>query len=725
MTTEVYQRDLGSVLRRRSRLIAGITVLGTTLIFAGGLLIPAHYTAKAQLVVDPQEVGLVARQAAVIEQSPDEPAVLTEMTALSSHDHLQRVLTSLSKDPEFRAVMDGAPAAAGKKTEGDWWRTLRAWFAQPWLTLTGEAGVPNMRQLERHLKVYQEAGSHVIAVAYTSTSPEAAALIANRMVQLYVQSQTDQMRASTDHSLAWLAQRIPQLDSDVHRLESALQGYQVAHNLADTTRTGVTDQQLGDLSRQLATAEADLAARKTRVNEIHKLRQRGADTDTLAATLGSPTLIELRRQELALLQSHADYAVGYSEANPRMQQVRSQLAEVRREISRELDRAMGNLEAEAQVAAAQVQSVQQRLTAVQGASTDAHLREMEREAGVRRRLYEGLLQRKEELQEQRETLAPTVHVLSLAAAPEHPSSPNPVLFLAPGLIISAILGCMLAVMLERLDSTLRSERDITDALGIPCIGFVPQLRRIGRTRPHQHLLDKPFSAYSEAIRSVLAALQMAAPDQERAPKVILISSSVPGEGKTTLAVSFATYTARLGRRVLLVDLDFRHPAILRELGGVAGKGVLDLLLHNRPSAEVIQRIPSLQLDYLPVRRGRVDPLTLLSGEHLSRVIQELRGRYDCVVIDSAPLLAVAEARLLASLVDKVLFVVQWASTPRIVAQNALSLLRRPGMVDADRPDLASAVVTQVDLKKYARYGYGDGGGLFMKYSQYYGQQGQT
>ncbi len=725
MTTEVYQRDLGSVLRRRSRLIAGIAVLGTTLIFVGGLLIPAHYTAKAQLVVDPQQVGVMAHQAAVIEQSPDEPAVLTEMTALSSHDHLQRVLDSLARDREFRAVIAGAPAASDKQNEGDWWRTVRTWFAQPWLALTGEAGVPNMRQLERHLKVYQEAGSHVIAVSYTSTSPEAAALIANRMVQLYVQSQTDQMRASTDHSLAWLGQRIPQLDNVVHRLESALQDYQVSHNLADTTRTGVTDQQLGDLSRQLAAAEADFAARKARLGEIRKLRERGSDPDTLAATLGSPTLIELRRQEMALLQSHADYSVGFAEANPRMQQVRSQLQEVRRQIGRELDRGISNLDSEAQVAAAQVQSVQKRLTAVQSASTDAHLREMEHEAGVQRHLYEGLLQRKEELQEQRETLAPTVHVLSLAAAPEHPSSFNPVLFVFPGLIVSTIAGCMLAVLLERLDSTLRSERDITDALGIPCIGFVPQLRRIGRTRPHQHLLDKPFSAYSEAIRSVQAALQMAAPAQEGAPKVILISSSVPGEGKTTLAVSFATYTARLGRRVLLVDLDFRHPAILRELGGVASQGVLDLLLHNRPSAEVIQRIPSLQLDYLPVRRGRVDPLTLLSGEHLSRLIQELRGRYDCVVIDSAPLLAVAEARLLASLVDKVLFVVQWASTPRIVAQNALSLLQRPGMVDADRPNLASAVITQVDLKKYARYGYGDGAGSFIKYSHYYGQQAQN
>jgi Mrp family chromosome partitioning ATPase len=269
-------------------------------------------------------------------------------------------------------------------------------------------------------------------------------------------------------------------------------------------------------------------------------------------------------------------------------------------------------------------------------------------------------------------------------------------------VLGLIGAGLLVILLEQLDGTLRTERDVTDALGISCIGVIPQFSRRSKLRPHQ--LIPQDARYTEAIRSVVAAaLQLA--NTQKSPRTFLVTSSVPGEGKTTLAISFAVYAARIQRRVLLIDLSFRHPSIASELGGPAGGGISHVP-QDRPLAELIRAAPGLGFDYLPLSRNSTDPVARLASERVPELLRQLEGSYDCVVIDSAPLLSATEARLLAPMVDKVLFAVKWGSTPREVAQNALGLLRRSAFGD-DLRDAIIAVITQVDLKRHARYRYGD------------------
>jgi Mrp family chromosome partitioning ATPase len=285
---------------------------------------------------------------------------------------------------------------------------------------------------------------------------------------------------------------------------------------------------------------------------------------------------------------------------------------------------------------------------------------------------------------------------------------------------------------------------VTDALGISCIGVIPQLagkskrgfwllniKMLSRegwmaTRVLQKLIKVPFRLrdcsdksagprpyqlipkdvrYTEAVRSVVAAaLQLATP--ERSPKTFLVTSSMTGEGKTTLAISFAVYAARIQRRVLLIDLSFRNPSIAREFGEPAEGGILQVL-RGRPLTELIRAAPGLGFDYLPLSRDSADPIATLSNEQVPELLRQLEGSYDCVVIDSAPLLSATETRLLASRVDKVLFAVKWGCTRREIAQNALELMRRSTFGGDIRQVAITAVVTQVDLKMHARYRYGD------------------
>lgn len=328
-----------------------------------------------------------------------------------------------------------------------------------------------------------------------------------------------------------------------------------------------------------------------------------------------------------------------------------------------------------------------------------------------------LLRRQDQLRSEIEFISADVRIASLAKPPERPSSSNPLLFIFPAALICAIGASSFAVIRDRLDRSLRSEREVSDALGVPCIGLVPKAARMSPTHRYRHLLTEPFSAYAEAIRSAAATLRIVA--KPRSSKVVLISSSVPMEGKSTLALSLATYVSSLGRRVLLIDLDFRKRSFLAELlSGRREAGLQGLQVQDLPPEQSIQHIPELGLDYLPVQRHRVDPL-LLAGEQMPRLLRQVRDSYDCVIIDGPPLLGAAEARLLPAVADKVLFVVKWGETTREIAQSALRLLRDAGYLGRDSGDLPTAILTQVDVEQHARYRFGDAGELMLKYRRYY------
>jgi polysaccharide biosynthesis transport protein len=398
-------------------------------------------------------------------------------------------------------------------------------------------------------------------------------------------------------------------------------------------------------------------------------------------------------------------------------------ASASREMAR-LDERIAEAKYETERAGAAVQkAIQQRHGSEQNAiseerEADGQLRELLRHAGTSAQLYDGLLRRRKEMRDRQETVAPGVGIHLLAGVPNRPSSHNPILFIFPAFIVFAIGGGWLAVVLEQLDRGLRSEQETGDALGIPCIGLVPQLPRTHAARPYRYLLRKPFSAYSEAIRSAVATLGLAG-GPARTCKVVLISSSVPGEGKTTLAFSLAAYLGMLGRRVLVVDLSPGQGLPLGEFDNGAERGIADLPLQNRLTAQLIRRVTEAGIDYLPIAGYRLDPLVLFAREQMQRLVRQLRESYDCVIIDGPPVLGSVEARLLSSIVDKLLLVVKWGSTRRELAQNALSLLRESGCLDKDRSDLAIAIVTQVDLKKHARYRYGDVGEFLAKHRKYY------
>ena len=282
----------------------------------------------------------------------------------------------------------------------------------------------------------------MIGITYTSTDPAFAAAVANRSVELYLATLTERNLADRNDALRSLSKRIPLVRAEVVRADAALQGYRIKHGFTEESRTDTVDQQLVDLNRQLAVARSDLAERHARPSTLRI----GQTTD------------------------------------------QSQLAE------------------ESSTLETRVRQLERRIAILQDASTEvrepeARLRELQREATAFAQLYDGLVQRKKAILEEG-NVQPDVRVLSSASIPTRPSSFNPLLFILPAIVLASIGAGLLAVLLEQLDGALRTERDVTDALGISTIGVIPKLTHRRKLRPHQLI--------PRAIRSVVAAARQLA-----------------------------------------------------------------------------------------------------------------------------------------------------------------------------------------------------------------------
>jgi succinoglycan biosynthesis transport protein ExoP len=657
--TRLHLRQLISLLLRRWRLIFIAAGLALGLVGTIWLVFPPRYTATAEVLVDPPRGSGVGEPS--VAGVLDDAAVQTHVAALRSQSHVQRVFENIVK--EF--------GPGPKESRG----------------LLG-AQEFSIETFSDRINAYKDTRSRMIGVTYTSGDPALATAVANRSTELYLATLKERILDDRNDALRSLSKRLPPLRAEVERAEASLQSYRTKHGFTEASRVDMVDQQLVDLNRQLAVARSDLAERHARPTTL---------------SVGQATNQNQLAEESSTLETR-------------------------------------------------VRQLERRIAVLQEASSEvrepeARLRDLQRESTAFAQLYESLVQRQKAILGEGNA-QPDLRLLSAASIPTLPSSLNPLLFALPVMVLAVIGAGLLAVLLEQLDGTLRTEREVTDALGISCIGVIPQLTRRVRSyrlkgaryvegvrsvvaagqrlaspgtppkapliapsvsgerktlRPHQ--LIPQNARYTEAVRSVVAsALQLATP--QRPPKTFLVTSSVAREGKTTLAISFAVFAARIQRRVLLIDLSFREPSIAHELGAPAGGGTLNVL-QGRPPAELIRAAPGLGFDYLPLSRDSADPVAAVSGERLPKLLRELEESYDCIVIDGAPLLSATEARLLASMVDKVLFAVKWGSTPREVAQNALELLRRSGSGERDLHDAVAAVITQVDLKKHARYRYGD------------------
>ncbi len=731
-SAEIDVAELVRTLWRRRWIVIGTAVLLTGLAILIAFQLTPLFTAETRVMLDTRQQRVVDIESVLTGANPDATTVESEVEVLTSRALAERAIEELglADDPEFNPALRQDTGLLPSLNP-------LSWIPESWLAVLGPdqpLAEPDPEELARletakvvdnflaRLSVRPIGRSLVIGIYFTSESPFKAARIANKVADLYLVSQLEAKFEATARANAWLSDRLAGLRAQVEESERAIVAYRQRFDIADTEESNVSTQQLTELNTQLTLARAERAAAEARLSQVRSLVNRGG-AESAAQVLQSQLIQTLREQEAELQRKLSELLTRYGERHPRIVNARAEIGDLRASIGREVQKIVQNLENEVQVAKAREATLNADLEALksesnQNRSAEIGLAELERDAQANRTLYETFLGRFKETTGQQEIEQPDARIISRADVPLSPSFPNKKLIAGMALAGSLLLGVGLVVLVERLDNGFRTGEQIRSATGLPTLALVPMQGGLGRRpRPDRVLIEKPASQFAESMRTLLAGVLLS--DIDEPPRTVLVTSSVPGEGKTVTSLSLARVAAMGGKRTLLIDCDVRRPALhrlIRPEGYDAQEmptGLTDVLTEPGKLETAIFRDEATGLHVLLSGSRVPNPQDLLQSKTFGRMLDELAQAYDLVVLDSAPVMAVADALNLGALADRTLFVTQWEKTPRKVAVSSMQQLSQ------SKARIAGVVLSQVNLRRHVKYGYGDHGYYYGRYREYY------
>jgi capsular exopolysaccharide synthesis family protein len=730
-------RELLAILQRRRHVIIWVTAMVTTVAVLIGLQVTRTYTATAQVMIEPRESRIIEAETVAPGLPAEDNAIIdTHIRLIQSHASLARAVDNLDlgSDPRFvpgqpaRESVVAGPVALLAAWLPDWLANQLPvrWALAAGIATDGAPGLDPETLREQAIdtllggvRVTQSGQSYVLWISYTSSGPHEAARIANGIAEAYIDVQLDEKLSATRRASTWLADQVEQLRWRVFGSELAIEEFRAAKGLVDTDASGLDSQQLALITNSLIDARAERSAQEARLYSLRAMRASGQGLESAAEVLSSPLILNLRAREMEIAREEAQLSQEYGEHHPRILELRAEQQKLADRIAHEIDNVIANVENEVALARSRERAHAEHLSEAKGESgvtrqAEVQLRELEREVAANRSLYQTLLVRLKETEQQQEIVQADARLISPAQPPDVPSSPSPKLFAMVGFTASLVLGSMLALLLEQLDNTLRSGRQVEELFGLPSLGLVPKVADPrADTRLHRHMIDHPQSAYAEAVHALYTQVCLAAPGQPRA--AILVTSALPGEGKTSLAASLAVFAVQLGHRALLVDLDFRRPAVARKFKARPPADALAVLTGAASFEDAVVRDPHTGVDLLTAGEGHENPITLLTSGRLPAVLRTAREFYDHVIIDTPPILGLPDVMALSTAADAILFVVRWDRTKRDAVAAALKQL-----ADASA-NVTGVVLNQVDMKRHASYAYGDAGQYYSHYGKCYAE----
>jgi polysaccharide biosynthesis transport protein len=691
-------------------------VLGCTLLFAAASVaaiwfLPTRYFAAANVRVGVPDIPIFAHEPRVDPGGTTNERVENERIVMLSRGLMAQVADklNLAQNPEFNPMV--APSSGwhdylnpvhdiGRVTRG-----VRAWIGEKADAPPDSAPAQTQDQLVDavlgHFDVSTLGHSQVLSVQAWSADPKTAASLANTLSDVYLAYQKGQKTADSSRIENYLAGRITELRAQVGKSETAVAEYRQKYGLYQGASASVTSQQLTELNTQLTEAQTAKAEAESRLREIATLKAKGGNNESLPDVLNSPVVQALRAQQADAERKMAELSASYGPRHPKIIDARAAIEDVRAKIQAETNRIIDGLRHQAGNADARYQALQANFdkakTQAGGVNAQSvELQALEREATVNSNLLDAMLNRAKETFGREEIEQPDAKLISTASPPQKASYPPKFLILFLGTAAGVLLGALAALLFESADRTFRRADEVERVTGLPVLSLVPSVRRA--TPPALHILHQPVSTYSEALRKIYVGLQLSVKGEP--PRTILFTSSTPSEGKSVMAASFARMLARNGKRVLLVDCDWRNPTLHRLFQCSNRYGLAQVMSEERGSLKAaIFHDAASGLDVLVSGGWTPRSSELLMSDRLGAMLRVFAKNYDLVILDSPPVLVSSEVLVLSRLVDKTVFVIRWGNTSR---ESAFDALRQ--LVDA-QADIAGAVLSRVDAKRYREFAY--------------------
>lgn len=611
-----------------------------------------------------------------------------------------------------------------------------------------------IRNFKNRLTVYRVGVTYAIDIQFKSFHPERAAQIANAIADAYVGDALDAKYQTTRRAAIWLQSRLKELREQATNAERAVVDYKNKNNIVNTGGQLLNEQQVAELSSSLIQARATTAEAKARLDRVSQILKTddvdpaATSTGTVADSLHNQVIIKLRQQYLEDATKEADWVARYGNGHLAVINLRSQMGELRKSILDELQRIAQTYRSDYEIARTREESVQQSLSQIVAQSQATNearitLNSLESGAQTSRALYDNFLQRYMESVQQQSFPLTEARVITPAVPPHDKSAPKGTIVFAVAALAGLLMGVGAGLLRDVADRVFRTSAQVEEHLDTNCIAMVPKVGkeirgssralavspaavaspRTGKigTRTIRRdqsvlwaVLNAPFSRYSESIRAIKVAVDLRRSLKEN--KVIAITSSLPNEGKSTIATALAQLTAQTGNRAVLVDCDLRNPALTRRLAPDATVGILDVIAGRATIEEVTWTDPATQMRFVPaVLKTRVAHTSeILASAAMRKMFDDLRDRFDYVIVDLSPLTPVVDVRAMTHLADSFVLVVEWGRCRIEIVEQALKAT--PGVHE----NLLGAVLNKADVKALSRYETAAGNRYYKRYSARYG-----
>ncbi len=723
------------VLAAHKLLILFITLVLTGLVAYGVSLLKDQYTSEALLLVDNRQVRVVRAEDQALGTIPaEDSAILSEIEILKSTAVLTRAVEdlTLATNPEFNPpvqadesspVAERVTAALRDAAHGVWGEALpgpvaallahgdamtRDALARQAHASEGIDGV--LDRLRRKLDVAIVGRSRVIQVRYTAKSPELAQSVVDSIVRRYMETRQQMDRDLSTSAVAWLQDRIGTLRTEVAQADRRVEAIRFKAGLVKGGNGLMATGELEQARLRLAEAAAN---RARAVAQADTLERRGGQ----AGSVASPVVAQLRATVAAISTEMAQLSRQYGPKHPRILELQARLAEANATMQTEMRREISGVREGANVAIEQENALKGMIAKLEtGYQTMAEeavpLRTLESEATAKRTLLDSLMARLEEVSAQQDNRAfPTaVKLVSAPQIPHEPSGPFRLLLLLAGFATAVFIAVFTVFGVELMQRRIRTPDTVRRVLGVGSVHIVPHHSTRGaRGRLYQIFQNHPFSLFSESMRALfrnhLADLGPVGS--------VAVTSARPQDGKTSMSLAVAQVAAQAGRRVVVVDTDFRRSRIDGLFNLSAKKGLSDWISGTATLDEIVHGSDGVPFAMIPAGRLMPETLDRFNVDGLVHLMAGLSPHFDLVVFDTAPALAVSDARIVCGAASKVLFVSRWGHTTASDLQAVADL----GPIDHSK---FIAVMTDVNLKKAASRGYEGPYNSYRATRKYYG-----